>query len=143
MTRLEDSLVTGYEPRRGLAQRDFVCLTSLLRIVLSIPIRHLPITSAYIQDVLMDVDLESHTVVDTFTNFLIVAIHQILRELNIYPPKVFLTAQKYSPLKPTPPPLRLHQPRHYSCSPGDLEHDGQVYKGSHFYTRVVVRATCF
>jgi hypothetical protein len=63
MSRIDDSLVTGCEPPRGLAQRDFVSLTSLLRIVLSIPIRRLRVASAYIQDVLMDVDLKSQTVV--------------------------------------------------------------------------------
>jgi mitotic spindle assembly checkpoint protein MAD2B len=44
---------------------------------------------------MMDANLESHAVLDTFTEFLIVAIHPILYERNIYPPTTFITTQKY------------------------------------------------
>jgi mitotic spindle assembly checkpoint protein MAD2B len=44
---------------------------------------------------MMDANLESHAVLDTSTDFLIVAIHQILYERNICPPTTFITAQKY------------------------------------------------
>ena len=45
---------------------------------------------------MMDADRESHAVLDTFTEFLIVAIHQILHNRNIYPPTTFITAKKYN-----------------------------------------------
>jgi mitotic spindle assembly checkpoint protein MAD2B len=53
---------------------------------------------------MMDADLEFHAVLVTFTEFLIVAIHQVLRERNVYPPTTFTTAQKYD--------LPVQQSRH-------------------------------
>jgi mitotic spindle assembly checkpoint protein MAD2B len=100
----QTTLTPSYEFLLGLAQRDFVFSTSLLRIVLSILPCRLPTTSAYTQDALMDIDLELRIVVDTFVDFLIVAIHLILRELNIYPETAFFTAKKYN--------LAVHQSRH-------------------------------
>jgi mitotic spindle assembly checkpoint protein MAD2B len=44
---------------------------------------------------MMDADRESHTVLDTFTEFLIVAIHQILYERSIYLPRIFTAAKIY------------------------------------------------
>jgi mitotic spindle assembly checkpoint protein MAD2B len=99
-----DGIMLRYEALQGLAQRGSVFLISLLRIVLSIPLCSLTIVSAYRQDTLMDVDLELHTVVDTFIAFLIVAIHQIVRELNIYSKETFITAREYN--------LPVHQIRH-------------------------------
>jgi len=52
----------------------------------------------------MDADLEYHAVLHTFTEFLIVAIHQILHERNIYPPTTFTTTKKYN--------LPVQQSRH-------------------------------
>jgi hypothetical protein len=46
---------------------------------------------------MMDASLESYAVLDTFTDLLIVVIHQILHNRNIYPPTTFTTTQKYSP----------------------------------------------
>jgi hypothetical protein len=43
----------------------------------------------------MDADLEIHTVVDTSTKFLVVAIHQILRERKIYQSTTSMLAKKY------------------------------------------------
>jgi hypothetical protein len=45
---------------------------------------------------MMDADLELHTVVDAFTEFLIVAIHQILHGLKIYPRDASKIAAKYN-----------------------------------------------
>ena len=45
---------------------------------------------------MMDANLEFHTVLDTFTDFLIVAIHQILHERKIYHSTTFLTAKRYN-----------------------------------------------
>ena len=45
---------------------------------------------------MMDANLEFHTVLDTFTDFLIVAIHQILHERKIYLSTTFLTAKRYN-----------------------------------------------
>jgi len=42
----------------------------------------------------MDANLEFHAVLDTFTDFLIVAIHQILHERKIYLSTTFLTAKR-------------------------------------------------
>jgi mitotic spindle assembly checkpoint protein MAD2B len=53
---------------------------------------------------MMDADLDMHAVVDTFTDFLIVAIHQILRERNLYSSTTFITAKEYN--------LPVHQNRH-------------------------------
>ena len=44
---------------------------------------------------MMDADRESHAVFDTFTEFLIVAIHQILYERSIYLPRTFTAAKIY------------------------------------------------
>jgi mitotic spindle assembly checkpoint protein MAD2B len=44
---------------------------------------------------MMDADRESHAVLDTFTEFLIVAIHQILYERSIYLPRIFTAAKIY------------------------------------------------
>jgi mitotic spindle assembly checkpoint protein MAD2B len=54
--------------------------------------------------VMMDTNQEFHAVLDTFTKFLIVAIHQILHNRNIYPPTTFITAKMYN--------LPVHQNRH-------------------------------
>jgi hypothetical protein len=45
----------------------------------------------------MDADLDMHTVVDVFTKFSIVAIHEILRERNLYSSTTFIAAKKYNP----------------------------------------------
>jgi hypothetical protein len=45
---------------------------------------------------MMDANLEFHAVLDTFTNFLIAAIHQILHERKIYLSTTFLTAKRYN-----------------------------------------------
>ena len=44
---------------------------------------------------MMDADRESHAVLDTFTEFLIVAIHQILYDRSIYLPRIFTAAKIY------------------------------------------------
>ena len=44
---------------------------------------------------MMDADRESHAVLVTFTEFLIVAIHQILYERSIYLPRTFTAAKIY------------------------------------------------
>jgi hypothetical protein len=51
-----------------------------------------------------DAALESNTVTDTFIEFLIVAIHQILQGLNIYSPGAFILTAKYD--------LIVYQNRH-------------------------------
>jgi mitotic spindle assembly checkpoint protein MAD2B len=43
----------------------------------------------------MDADPELHAVLDTFTEFLIVAIHQILYDRSIYLPRTFTAAKIY------------------------------------------------
>jgi hypothetical protein len=45
---------------------------------------------------MMDFDLEFHAALDTFTDFLIVAIHQILHQRKIYLSTTFLTAKRYN-----------------------------------------------
>ena len=45
---------------------------------------------------MMDADLEFNAVLDTFTEFLIVAIHQILHERKTYLSTTFLTAKRYN-----------------------------------------------
>jgi mitotic spindle assembly checkpoint protein MAD2B len=45
---------------------------------------------------MMDANLEFHAVLDTFTDFLIVAIHQILHERKIYLSTTFITTKKYN-----------------------------------------------
>jgi mitotic spindle assembly checkpoint protein MAD2B len=45
---------------------------------------------------MMDANLGFHAVLDTFTDFLIVAIHQILHERKIYLFTTFITTQKYN-----------------------------------------------
>jgi hypothetical protein len=54
--------------------------------------------------VMMDADLEFHAVLDTFIEFLIVAIHQILHERKIYSSTTFTTTKKYN--------LPVQQSRH-------------------------------
>ena len=51
-----------------------------------------------------DADLEFHAVLDSFTELLIVAIHQVLYERKIYPPTTFITAKIYN--------LPVQQSRH-------------------------------
>jgi hypothetical protein len=51
-----------------------------------------------------DAALESNTVIDTFIEFLIVATHQILQGLNIYPSNTFILTTKYN--------LIVYQSRH-------------------------------
>jgi len=46
---------------------------------------------------MMDANLEFHAVLDTFTEFLIVAIHQILHHRNIYPPYNFPYREEVQP----------------------------------------------
>jgi mitotic spindle assembly checkpoint protein MAD2B len=53
---------------------------------------------------MMDFDLEFHAALDTFTDFLIVAIHQILHERKIYHSTTFTTTKKYN--------LPVQQSRH-------------------------------
>lgn len=51
-----------------------------------------------------DVDPKIYTAIETFVEFLTVAIHQILRERKIYPSSIFILARKYN--------LPVHQIRH-------------------------------
>jgi mitotic spindle assembly checkpoint protein MAD2B len=53
---------------------------------------------------MMDADLEFYAVLDTFTDFLIVAIHQILHERKIYHSTTFTTTKRYN--------LLVQQSRH-------------------------------
>lgn len=49
-------------------------------------------------------NLDLQTVVDTFTEFFIVAIHQILQQRKVYEPAISIPAKKYN--------LPVHQIRH-------------------------------
>jgi hypothetical protein len=60
--------------------------------------------SAFDQHAMADADLESNAVIDTFIEFLIVAIYQILQGLNIYSPGAFILTVKYD--------LIVYQNRH-------------------------------
>lgn len=51
-----------------------------------------------------DANPKLYTVVETFIEFLTVAIHQILKERKIYPPSIFILVRKYN--------LPVHQIRH-------------------------------
>jgi hypothetical protein len=90
-----DHFVLGCEYSQDLAQRAFAPLPSPPPTVRSTSLLRLPAISTSKRYIVMDATLNSSTVVDTFTDFLIVAIHQILQARNIYSPATFLRAKMY------------------------------------------------